>query len=240
MKLTKENIYINLQGKSKEELTELYHFLKSIGEKQYRTSLRGFLENYKNYETYNFDRTWTFGWYVNSKNKQEVTIQQLKEILQPMGNKEFDLKGYSVEVDNKEQAKQLQEYAFKQDFKWSDGKTVCLVDKKFFNFNAFNENRIHFDYKHFKDEYVTKEIHFNDIFKTEPTLTEQLEKAEAEVKRLKEAIEEENKPKIGDWVCNKGSEGILKVDEIYINHIDKGYHKITNTQLIELLEQEIK
>ena len=47
MKLTKENIYINLQGKSKDELTELHDFLNSIGEKQYRTSLRGFLENYK-------------------------------------------------------------------------------------------------------------------------------------------------------------------------------------------------
>ena len=35
-KLNKEDIYINLQGKSKGELTELWEFLESAGEKVYR------------------------------------------------------------------------------------------------------------------------------------------------------------------------------------------------------------
>lgn len=31
MKLTKEEIYVNLQGKTKEELTDLWYFLTSNG-----------------------------------------------------------------------------------------------------------------------------------------------------------------------------------------------------------------
>lgn len=155
-KLTKENIYIDLRGKSKEELTELWKFLVSIGEKQFRTSLRDFLANHKGYETYNFGETWTLGWYLNSKNKQEVTIHQLKEILQPM-----------------------------------------------------------------------------------ETLQEQLQKAQLEVERLQNLIEEENKPKVGDWF--KRGTKIFKVDNTHcLEQLKKDVQlkKITNPELIKLLEDE--
>ena len=164
MKLKKENIYINLQGKSKEELTDLWEFLNSNGEINFSDldTILEELEEFKYYEFYIND--WVSS--VNIKDKKEVTIQQLKEILQPM-----DL-----------------------------------------------------------------------------TLEQQLEKAEAEVKRLKEAIED-SKIKVGDLVCyvsvhNKKvmlfgyCEGI-KNNDIYIgglNYESKQCKKITNAELINLLE----
>lgn len=80
-KLTKENIYINLKGKSNDELTELYGFLKSVGEKIY-VSLLDMIDNkyWNRFEFY--ENVWQLS--RSKSNKQEVTIQQLKEILQPM------------------------------------------------------------------------------------------------------------------------------------------------------------
>ena len=75
MKLTRENIYINLQSKSKEELTELEQI----------TGLSNLHHwNYIHFDTYNNYNGWILYDYLTTvKNKQEVTIQQLKEILQP-------------------------------------------------------------------------------------------------------------------------------------------------------------
>lgn len=239
--MKKEDIYINLQGKSKEELTELYWLFKNNNEELYRDSLDLFLEYPKCYESFNFnDNEWCGNTNEKVKNKKEVTIQQLKEILQPMENKEFDLKGYSVEVDNEEQAKQLQELAFKQGFEWYNGKTLQRLNAKFLNFNAFNENEIKSDYKHFKDEYVTKEIHFNDIFKE--TLEQQLEKAKAEVKRIEEEIEE-SKIKVGDWLISNDNTTVCKVTQKgldYINHWKTDFYKCTDQELINKLNNLIK
>ena len=134
-KLNREEIYINLQGKSEEELTELEQI----------TGLSNLHHwNYIHFDTYNNYNGWILYDYLTTvKNKQEVTIQQLKEILQPMENKEFDLKGYSVEVDNEEQAKQLQELAFKQGFIWFSGEHLRHIEKKYFNFNADNYNLLY-------------------------------------------------------------------------------------------------
>lgn len=195
MKLKKEDVYIDLRGKSEEELTDLYNFLESVGEEQYRKDLISFLEHSKVYETYNFRDSWTLGWYVNSKNKTEVTIEQLKEILQPMENKEYLLITEDVEYHNK-----------------------MLLSK--------NSNL---------------------------PLTEQLHKAEAEVKRLQSLIEEENTPKIGDWckfwnvdksnMCIGKLRCIWHADE-YKYHTSaseyKNCEKITNAELIKLLEDESK
>src|SRR5690606_37221556 len=88
MKLTKENVYINLRGKSKEELTDLYNFLKSIGEKLFRDDIEWFLqysilEGGLSHLSYRFNYA---NWgNLKTNNKQEVTIKQLKEILQPVG-----------------------------------------------------------------------------------------------------------------------------------------------------------
>lgn len=42
------------------------------------------------------------------------------------------------------------------------------------------------------------------------SLQQQLEKAEAEVKHLKDLIEKEDRPKIGDWVVNCNSKIFYK------------------------------
>ena len=84
MKLTKENIYINLQGKSKEELTDLWEFLNSNGEKCYRDK-DYFIEYQSTYRTlYLYCNLWRG--YDDDKiyYKTEVTIQQLKQIIKPM------------------------------------------------------------------------------------------------------------------------------------------------------------
>ena len=71
------------------------------------------------------------------------------------------------------------------------------------------------------------------------TLTEQLQKAEAEVKRLKEAIED-IKIKVNDWVYIDNTKCFFKVSDGDFNHLDNRHRKITNPELIKLLEQEIK
>lgn len=75
------------------------------------------------------------------------------------------------------------------------------------------------------------------------SLEQQLQKAEAEVKRLQSLIEEENKPKVGDWALELHSNNIIKATEkssiLYLN--SKEYcKKITNKELIKLLNDEIK
>src|SRR5690606_23683455 len=159
--MKKENIYINLQGKSKEELTELYWLLKNNNEKILNDGLDLFIRCYLNIESKDnkfhfYNAYWSCAGCKEASSKQEVTIQQLKEILQPM-----DL-----------------------------------------------------------------------------TLEQRLEKAEAEaeVKRLKEAIEEENKPKIGDWVYNKEEDIIYQKSYNIFNQYE---NKIANPELIKLLEKEL-
>ena len=78
--------------------------------------------------------------------------------------KEFDLTGYSVEVDNEAQAKRLQEYAFEQGFKWGGNKKeIKYLDRRFF---AFISNEIYTKKMFYDDEHDTNLIqrHFKDIF----------------------------------------------------------------------------
>lgn len=96
----------------------------------------------------------------------------------------------------------------------------------------------------YHDEYLLKNTHIRFESKEEALLYH-----ETEVKRLKKAIEE-NKPKIGDWCyfydnTNKSSKVIGKLSEITALYYtgDFNFHrceKITNPELIKLLEQEIK
>lgn len=159
MDLTKENVYVSLIGKSREELTDLYKFLVGSGEIVYRDKYRflGYIDLYYQYILLN-NNSWCGSNSIN--NKTEVTIDQLKQIIKPM-----------------------------------------------------------------------------------ETLQQQLQNAEAEVKRLKSLIEEENKIKIGDWALELHSNNIIKATEkssiLYLN--SKEYcKKITNLELIKLLEKEIK
>nr|WP_317632978.1 hypothetical protein [uncultured Flavobacterium sp.] len=82
MKLTKENVYVDLKGRSKEELTELYNFLISVGEKPFRDK-EWFLNYSNDDEKVGFSSVHFCGLGDLYKEKTKVTIQQLKEILQP-------------------------------------------------------------------------------------------------------------------------------------------------------------
>mgnify|MGYP003500868420 CR=1 FL=1 len=83
-KLNKEDIYVPLEGKSKVELAELEQITCL-------SNLRHW--NYIHFDTDdNYNKWDVFDYLTSIKNKAEVTIQQLKEILQPMETKEEQLR----------------------------------------------------------------------------------------------------------------------------------------------------
>lgn len=229
MKLTKENVYINLQGKTKEELTELYWLLKDSDEKMYRNELEDFLL-YKDDKTYFLDFDYNDWGSADSDiyiTKTEVTIEQLKEILQPMENKEEQLRkeakkrGYTH--DNFKCLKDLKHTSNPDLNKWYyEGCTDTL-----FSNSCGNGGKV-----------VYKEGVWAEI--VSESLEQQLQKAKAEVKRLEKEIKEENKIKVGDWVFIKETGTTFKAKESDLAHIGCRHRKITNPQLIELLENEIK
>lgn len=235
MKLKKEEVYINLQGKSKEELTELYDFLESVGEITYRDDIEWFLEYteegcYFGYDGEDFCHIGT----GCAKNKTEVTIEQLKEILQPFTPISMRCTKEQFEAVKKKlkgcRISNLSEFniaVYLVNNLGSECKTisnVAGVDSKSHNREVY--------------EQWNEEIFLKACGIKLDSLEQQLEKAEAEVKRLKEEI---NKPKIGDWV-NRKDNCIWKInneDDLNSNVLD-GCKKITNKQLIELLENESK
>lgn len=157
MKLRREDIRISLQGKNKEVLTNIYNLLVSLKQTMY-SSLERDLINLRDWEYYEFyNGKWCLS---NNDDKKEVTIEELKEILQP-----------------------------------------------------------------------------KDL-----TLEQQLQKAEAEVKRLQSLIEEENKIKVGDWFLEKCTNNIRKhicpEGSLYVN--SKECEKITDQDLINKLNGLIK
>lgn len=82
---TKENVYIILLGKSKEELTEVFYLLKDNGEEIFRNNLESFISNHFK-DKGNLFLEFSKNEWIGSKNnehKQEITIQELKEMLQP-------------------------------------------------------------------------------------------------------------------------------------------------------------
>lgn len=84
-----------------------------------------------------------------------------------------------------------------------------------------------------------------EILQPKPTLQQQLEKAKAEVERLEKEVKKQNEIKPGDWVRGSisGDKQLLKMNNThdleYINN-QSCYTKITNQQLITLLENECK
>lgn len=163
-----------------------------------------------------------------------------------------DLMGYSVEVDNEEQARKLQEIAIEQGFKWSYGdQKIRNLDEKFFQFGYKGEKLITYNFskKHYQDNFITKKAHFNDLSKEE-TLQEKEQRLLKELEEVRKEIEEQNKPKVGDWCKfwdNDTDEFVIGKykNNIFGIHISSGRtflncEKITNPQLIELLENEMK
>lgn len=325
MKLTKENIYVPLEGYSEEELTELYNFLESINE-----PCEEFLNLLiKRNKTLEF---WDGTWFTDQSagNKTPVTIEQLKEILQPtetftpvamkctpeqfdtikpklkglrigflssftdfiylvnnfggrvksinnvmphakgdfdrevyeIWNEEIflkacgievetfqdlndknmvDLMGYSVLVDNEEQARKLQEIAIEQGFNWRYGnEKIRHLEEKSFQFGFGGDKVITYysSKNHYQDHFITKTAHFNDLFKQE-ALQEKEQRLLKELEEVRKEIED-SKIKVGDWAVVKESETFFKVKGIDLKFIDSRCKKITNPQLIELLENESK
>lgn len=190
-----------------------------------------------------------FGFYGFDQNQYLITYEKFMELF---GDKEkelsnsknmVDLMGYSVLVDNEEQARKLQETAFEQGFRWINGVVgVKHLGEESFQFGyggkkvktiTFNPNG-----RHYQNKYVTKKAHFNDLFKKE-TLQEKAIRLENELKEVKQQIEEENKIKAGDWVVVKDTSTFFKVKGSSIKYLDSRHEKITNPDLIKLLEQEV-
>ena len=103
-----------------------------------------------------------------------------------------DLMGYSVLVDNEEQARKLQEIAIEQGFAWRLGhEKIRYLEKKSFQFGFRGDKVItwNFDGKHYQDQYITKTAHFNDLFKKE-TLQEKEQRLLKELEEVRKEIEE--------------------------------------------------
>lgn len=122
--------------------------------------------------------------------------------------KKFNLESYSVEVDNEEQSKQLQEMAFEQGFEWRyGGKVVLHVNTKFL---IFREGEITFDFYHDED---LKQKHFNEILLKEEAKERGYTADNFEcLKGFKEHCTES----IEDWTYYKCS------DTLYANLVGKG------------------
>lgn len=236
MKLTKENIYINLQGKSKEELTELWEFLNSAGEivsgtKEY------FIETHLKYNNSFIalvsDNTWK--WW-GSYNKTEVTIDQLKQIIKPMGT--FRPTAMKCTLDQFETIKpKLKEMGKIGDL------LFAFKDDNLYLVNNYNGEKVYFDISYCGDynrkvyEQWNEEVFLKACgIETEPTLAEQLQKAEAEVKRLKEAIYD-SKIKIGDWVVSSLNDCIFRYQ---YGRLEDDLTKIQDKELINKLNELIK
>lgn len=233
MKLTKENIYIDLRGKSKEELTDIQSVLIMFNEPTYRKDF----ETYYNSDSYNYLEFYDCEWLGSrtiTETKQEVTIEQLKEILQPMETLEQKLRKEATERG----------FVNGVNFYGSQGaestKPMLINDSiKFTNsYNWFlhvNNSRLCFNGK------------WGTLI--EETLEQQLEKAKAEVKRIEDEIEEQNKPKVGDLVIfERGKYKVIfeleneKLDRL--ENICGGYFqfkdKITDQELINKLNELTK
>lgn len=238
MKLTKENIYIDLRGKSKEKLTELWEFLNNAGEKQFRDSLNDFLNNCKGWLAYEFHRNkWTLSSdRISLHEKTEVTIEQLKQILQPMENTEEFLRKEAIKRGfvNGVKFYGSEGAEYDEPMLINDNIKYMKPEEEYDNWGLYVKNSW---------------LCFNGKWGTliKESLEQQLQKAEAEVKRLQSLIEEENKPKVGDWAMLWEDDEetpvfglITDVTDFYLtcNGSWEYAKKITNKQLIELLENE--
>lgn len=244
MKLTKENVYIDLRGKSKEELTELYLLLKNNNEEILINGLDVFVGCYLNLKNNNYNfhfycNCWSLAYSSVDIYKQEITIQQLKEILQPMETFTPIAMKCTQEQFNAVKPKLIGLKIIGLD---------SFTDCNYLVNNLGKREKLISNITPDSKGYYNREIHEEwneEIFlkacgiKTEPTLIERLQKAEAEVKRLKEAIED-GKIKVNDWVIVNEEKLIFKASDYDVQFLGNIHKKITNPELIKLLEQEIK
>lgn len=148
MRLKKEDVYIDLKGKSKKELTELYNFLESVGEKRVSNSLGAFLKSLKawNWNYYVYDIK--FGWTLSYKpSNTEVTIEQLKEIIKP--NLQAQLENIKKEIERIE--KLIMEENKPKVGDWckfldDDKSKICVSKLRYINHGAKHKYHTHESY----------------------------------------------------------------------------------------------
>lgn len=131
-----------------------------------------------------------FGFYGIDEEQYKITYEKFMELF---GNKEksveFDLLGYSVEVDNEDQARMLQESAFKQGFRWiGGGEKILHTSKKYFQFKG---KTIYWKNEHPDN---LKRIHYNNIFAPKYEVTMMDEKPKEFQNLLNEESYKEIKP----------------------------------------------
>lgn len=231
--MKKEDVYIDLRGKSKEELTEFYNFLESVGEKMY-DSLEKILEYYKKWNIFSVKNDY---WILsNEKYKQEVTIEQLKEILQPMETK-F--------TPTAMKCTQEQFEAIKPKLKGCEIKSIGNFNVCNYLVNNLNENgnvvsniseSLKWNHNRVVHEQWNEEIFLKACGIEVETLEQQLEKAIAEVERIEQEIEE-SKIKIGDWVISELNDCVFRYQ---YGRVKDDLTKITDQELIKKLNNLIK
>lgn len=161
---------------------------------------------------------------------------------------EFDLMGYSVLVDNPEQARKLQEYAFKQGFVWMSGeKEVLYLGCKSFQFGVFGCKKITKTEgrEHYQDEDITKKAHYNDIFgetsqekplKKEDVYISLVGKTEEELTDLYKFLIENNEPLLCDFRINKSNEVLEFYDSKWTgSRFDEEKTRVTIEQLKQII-----
>lgn len=162
MKLKKEDVYIDLRGKSKEELTDLWRFLDNAGEKLFRDDLDDFLTHSIIWRFLEFDYTsWCFS---DSKKNTEVTIEQLKDILKPNLQKQLEnAKKYVERIEKlimEENSSKIGEWCRF----WDDDKSDLCI------------GRLRFIYDTHTYKYLTSNVKFENCEKiTNPELIKLLE-----------------------------------------------------------------
>lgn len=171
--------------------------------------------------------------------KTEVTIEQLKEILQPMGT-HLLITQDGFKVNEKDNVSWVinNRYAYEL--------TLCKAHKELINnpggaYKVFKDKQNAIKYH---DEYLLKDTYIRFESDEEALLYH-----EAEVKRLQSLIEEENKPKVGDWAMLWEDDEetpvfglITDVTDFYLtcNGSWENGRKITDQELINKLNELIK
>lgn len=168
-----------------------------------------------------------------------MTTEQLKEILKHM-------KGFTPIAMK---CTQEQFDAVKPKLKGLEiGDIKPFTDCKYLVNNLGGESKVISNFRDYAKICFDREVHEEwneEVFLKAcgieaETLQEKEQRLLNELNEVKQQIEEENKIKVDDWVVINKTNTIFKVKETDFRFIDDRHKKITNTELIKLLEQEIK
>lgn len=205
--MKKEEIYINLQGKTKEELTDLSIMCDNVN-----------LDGYKYLHfSSEFNEWLPFGYIDCGINKTEITIEQLKQIIKPMvaftpismkcTQEQFESIKPKLKGINIESAYDFDSFPYLINYYADEENNIGNV-----HFNAIGS-------EHIIHETWNEEIFLKACGIEVDSLEQQLQKAQLEVKRLQSLIEEENKVNIlyADY-CRENPK-----EKVVYKHFKAGY-----------------